>query len=148
MTIYEWRKLKPGDKVWVKPTYFSFPLLGVVKLKGGKKVVWLNLYGEAQCVWGHDNIIRSLANMAVYQEGMSAAISVMEAKDRHCQGCKHLRQAADGEFSCEQFKNGISKPSIDCCAYWMPRPPVKLQIKKRKNAQKTDVKAKHANETS
>ena len=52
MTKDDFEKLKDGDKVWFCPTYFAFPMLGVVKhgyrsMKG----VWVNFFGEGQCLF-------------------------------------------------------------------------------------------------
>lgn len=48
MTKAEWNKLKEGDKVWVFPSYFTFEMLGVVKVIKHKKGVWVNFFGDGQ----------------------------------------------------------------------------------------------------
>ena len=51
MTKEEFDKLDDGTKVWYAPTYFAFPMLGVIKTIGGEKGVWVNFYGEGQCLF-------------------------------------------------------------------------------------------------
>lgn len=51
LTKKQWGNLVPGDKVWVSPRYFAFPMLGVIKRRQGGKGVWINLFGDAQFFW-------------------------------------------------------------------------------------------------
>ncbi len=49
MTKEDFDKLAEGAKVWYAPTYFTFPMLGIVKTIDGVKGVWVNFYGDGQC---------------------------------------------------------------------------------------------------
>ncbi len=120
MTINEWRKLKPGDKVWVNPGYFVFPFLGVIKLKNGRKVVWVNLYGDAQFAWHNDDRNRMLKDLAVYHEGERATKAFEIARGRRCCGCKYAHEADDGKPWCSRLNHAI-EDELDSCMYWIKR---------------------------
>jgi hypothetical protein len=132
MTIKEWRELKPGDKVWVKSSYFAFPILGVVKIRDCRKAVWLNLFGDAQFAWRKDDRGRMLMDMAVWHEGESEKTAFDICDGRRCVGCKHLREAEGGRLVCVRIKSEIAD-ELGSCQYWTQRKPMKFSIKHRKH---------------
>ena len=68
MTKREWDKLKEGDKVWVFPSYFTFEMLGVVKVIKHKKGVWLNFFGDGQMFWRPSRMEVRLKALELYKE--------------------------------------------------------------------------------
>ena len=42
-------RLKEGTLVWFSPTYFTLPMVGVVKQEPWAKGIWVNFYGDGQC---------------------------------------------------------------------------------------------------
>jgi hypothetical protein len=162
MTNKEWRNLKEGDKVWVKTNYFAFPLLGVIKIRSRKKVVWLNLFGDGQFVFGERDECKKLSCLAVFHENKDAREDIDEAFGRRCCSCAFIRDARDredGQFWCIRRKYSVSSIHSHFCQFWDERTPMKFKTwtkskngvagwaKKLRNAQKTDVKAKHTNKT-
>ena len=62
MTKEEFEKLADGEKVWYSPTYFAFPMLGVIRtiakadgvwgeFSRGGRGVWVNFFGDGQCLF-------------------------------------------------------------------------------------------------
>ena len=51
MTKEEFDNLPEGAKVWYAPTYFAFPMAGVVMTVDGVKGVWVNFFGDGQCLF-------------------------------------------------------------------------------------------------
>ena len=88
MTIYEWRKLKPGDMVWFWPHYFNFAFLGVIKIRSGKKGVWVNLFGDAQFFWCCDDMEKMLRCVVPYREYVSYRELYDEEATRLCNNCR------------------------------------------------------------
>ena len=140
MTLKEWRELKPGDKVWVNPNYFVCPMLGVIKIKGGKKVVWLNLLGDAQFVWGKtDDRNRMLMNLAVYHVGETADEAIWISDRRRCDNCKHCREVSEGSPFCIRRERPVNDLSQNRCMYWTERKLMKLSQKRLNNMNNTEI---------
>ena len=72
MTKREWDKLKEGDKVWVFPSYFTFEMLGVVKVIKHKKGVWINFFGDGQMFWRPEDKKKLLSHVERYEEPKDA----------------------------------------------------------------------------
>lgn len=51
MTQCEFHSLPVGTTVWFEPNYFKFPMVGVIKEIDGVKGVWINFFGQAQCLF-------------------------------------------------------------------------------------------------
>lgn len=49
MTREEFDNLPEETPVWFHPSYFAFPMLGVVRTINGLRGVWINFFGDAQC---------------------------------------------------------------------------------------------------
>ena len=129
MTIKEWRQLKPGDKVWVKPDYFVFAFIGVIKMKDSRKIVWINLFGDAQFAWRNDDKNKMLKCLAVYREGEPASKAFEAAWGRRCCGCKYIHEADDGKPWCSRLDHEI-EDELGSCMYWTKRNFNKLSRKK------------------
>ena len=50
ITEYTWRRLREGDTVWVFASWMKFAFPGVVKIRGRRKYVHINLF-DAQTEW-------------------------------------------------------------------------------------------------
>ena len=120
MTIKEWRQLKPGDKVWVNPDYFAFPFIGVIKMKNGRKVVWINIYGAAQFVWDRDDRNSTLRDLAVYREGEQAKTAFLICRGRVCCGCQYIREAENGQPWCKRHDHMVDA-ELGSCMFWTKR---------------------------
>lgn len=51
MTKTDYDSLPVGTKVWFKPSYLSFAMLGTVKEKDGERGIWVNFFGDGQCMF-------------------------------------------------------------------------------------------------
>ena len=140
MTIYEWRKLKPGDVVWVCTHYFSFGILGVVKRQNGKKGIWVNLFGDVQFFWYRDDMEKMLRCVVPYRDNVPCR-ELYEVEATHL--CNNCRSRVKFRHNPERWcsKRRKSPESANRCMYWR-------LSKTRKNAKKTENETKHTNETS
>lgn len=68
ITERQWRQLKAGDVVWVFSSWMKFAFPGVVKIRGGKKCVHINFFGDAQAEWRPQNHKRMLQEIYMTQE--------------------------------------------------------------------------------
>lgn len=140
MTIYEWKKLKAGDAVWIFSRYFCYPMLGVIKYKSNKKIVWLNMFGDAQCEWSGGYFEKRLDCIMPFRQNVSASDILNELKSRRCDNCRfRVRHKNDPIHWCTKRQH--HRDESDNCMYWKA-------AKTRKTPIKTENEPIHANETS
>lgn len=51
MTKEKFDKLPDGTKVWFSPAYFAFPMLGIIRTIDGERGIWINFFGDGQCLF-------------------------------------------------------------------------------------------------
>jgi hypothetical protein len=91
-------------------------MLGVVKVRGGRKAVWINLFGDAQFVWGSDDREKTLLRMAVYRRDEDGNMSAIRDDSRRCWKCRHWREHGPDEFLCSRRK--LRTKPLDRCTLW------------------------------
>ena len=137
MTIKEWHDLKEGDMVWLHPSYFPCPYLAVIKIKGGRKTVWFNLFGDAQFAWRPADKDYMLLNMTVCRDSCRGRQDVALDEGRRCACCKSLRDAGGGRHWCLRRKREAWP--MGRCPYWMERNALKLSRKRQNNMNNTEI---------
>ena len=118
MTIFEWKKLKRGDMVWVHPEYFAFSFVGVIKYKKGKKSVWVNLFGDAQFVWRPVSMSEMLSCLTLFEPGVMATDTFARLRDcRSCANCRSrvLHVHDDVRWCTRKLLRPVNS---DICMYW------------------------------
>lgn len=51
MTADEYNALPEGVSVWFRPPYFAFAMPATVRIAGGRRCLWVNFYGDGQCLF-------------------------------------------------------------------------------------------------
>ncbi len=51
MTPEEFNVLSDGASVWFRPPYFAFPMPAIVRIRNGRRGLWINFYGDGQCLF-------------------------------------------------------------------------------------------------
>lgn len=49
MTVKEFNSLADGTAVWFRPPYFAFTMPATVRIRDGRRGLWVNFYGDGQC---------------------------------------------------------------------------------------------------
>ena len=53
MTIEEYAALPEGETVWFRPPFLSYAFPGVVRTIGNTRGIWVNFFGDGQCLFAH-----------------------------------------------------------------------------------------------
>jgi len=51
MTAEEFNSLEDGASVWFRPPYFAFPMPAIVRIKNVRRGLWVNFFGDGQCLF-------------------------------------------------------------------------------------------------
>lgn len=51
MTPEEFNVLSDGASVWFRPPYFAFAMPATVRIRNGRRGLWINFYGDGQCMF-------------------------------------------------------------------------------------------------